>query len=230
MRRGFSLTFDYGTVERQKKKEVLKQKRQTLHLPRRLYHFLAGLVCFSLYQWVVDRQGALMLLVGLGGPFVLLDYARLKMPRLNTAALKLFGTLMRREELLRLSANTYYIFAMTLLVLVFPKPVALISILYLAAGDPLAAIVGTRWGRNPVVGGKSWEGTLANFAVSALATFLYGYFLMTLAPGTLVTLTLLGGAISAVSELVPLPLNDNLTFPVIAATLLMAADRVVHFL
>ncbi len=152
-------------MERQKKKEVLKQKRETLHLPRRSYHFLMGLICFSIYQWMVDRQGALMLIFGIGGPFALLDFLRLRIPKLNTAALKLFGSIMRREELLRITANTWYIFSLAILVLFFPKPIALLSILYLAAGDPIAAVIGTRWGRHPLLAGKSWEGTTANFIV-----------------------------------------------------------------
>ncbi len=216
-------------MERQKKKEVLSQKRETLHLPRRTYHFVMGLICFSIYQWFVDREGALMLIFGLGGPFALLDFLRLKIPKLNTAALKMFGSIMRREELLRITANTWYIFSLAILVFFFPKPVALLSILYLAAGDPLAAVVGTRWGRNPIVGGKSWEGTIANFAISAIATALYSFFILDLSGPSLLGLTFLGGFISAFSELMPLKVNDNLSFPVISALLLTLANQFFSF-
>ena len=216
-------------MERQKKKEVLKQKRETLHLPRRSYHFLMGLICFSIYQWMVDRQGALMLIFGIGGPFALLDFLRLRIPKLNTAALKLFGSIMRREELLRITANTWYIFSLAILVLFFPKPIALLSILYLAAGDPIAAVIGTRWGRHPLLAGKSWEGTTANFIVSAIATALYSFFILDLNGLALMGLTFLGGFISAISELVPLYVNDNLSFPVLAALLLSAANYFLNF-
>ncbi len=216
-------------MERLKKKEVLKQKRETLHLPRRCYHFVNGLICFSIYQWMVDRNGALMLIVGLGGSFAILDFLRLRIPKLNTAALKLFGSIMRREELLRITANTWFIFALFLLVVFFPKPIALLALLYLAAGDPLAAVIGTRWGRHPLVAGKTWEGTLANFIISAIATALYSFFILDLNGVALMVLTFLGGFISAVSELIPLPANDNLTFPLLAASLLTLANYFLAF-
>lgn len=216
-------------MERQKKKEVLKQKRETPHIARRVYHLLMGLLCFSLYAWALTRDQAIFLLVYLGIPFVLLDFLRLKIPSLNTAALKLFGTIMRREELLRFSANSYYIIALAILVVLFPKPVALLGILYLAAGDPVAAIVGSNFGRHPLVGGKSWEGTLANFAVCAAGTFVFAQWFLSLPVTTALTFAVVGGLISAIAEVVPLPVNDNLYFPVLSAVLLTGANRLFHF-
>ncbi len=217
-----------GAVERQKKKEVLQQKRQTLHLPRRFYHLMSGLGCFTLYAWFIDQRTAMLLLAFVGIPFIVMDFIRLRVPSLNTLALKLFGKIMRREELLRLSANSYYIMALTILVLCFPKPIALLGLLYLAAGDPIAAIVGSNWGRHPLLAGRTWEGSLANFGISALMTFLFALFFMHLTGPLALLLALVGGVISAVAEALPLPLNDNLTFPVIAACLLTMADRLLQ--
>ena len=216
-------------MERQKKKEVLKQKRETPHIARRVYHLLMGLFCFSLYAWFISREQAIQLLAGLGIPFVLLDLIRLKVPALNAAALKLFGTIMRREELLRFSANSYYIFALAILVVIFPKPIALLGILYLAVGDPVAAIVGSNFGRHPLIGGKSWEGTLANFAVCVAGTFLFAQLFLVLSLPTSLAFALVGGAISAVAEVIPLPVNDNLYFPVLSAVLLTGANYLFHF-
>ncbi len=216
-------------MERQKKKEVLKQKRETPHVARRVYHLVMGLACFSLYAWLIDRQQAIALLVYLGTPFVLLDYLRLKIPALNAATLKIFGTLMRREELLRLSANSYYVVALVILVVGFPKPIALLGILYLAAGDPVAAIIGSNFGRHPLFMGKSWEGTLANFAVCGVGTFLFAQFFLGLEMATSLPFALVGGAISAVAEVLPIPLNDNLYFPVLSAVMLTGANRLFHF-
>lgn len=216
-------------MERQQKKEVLKQKRETPHVARRVYHLLMGLACFSLYAWFIDRSQAIALLAYLGVPFVLLDFIRLKVPALNAATLKIFGKIMRREELLRFSANSYYIIALAILVVVFPKPIALLGILYLAAGDPVAAIIGSNFGRHPLVGGKSWEGTLANFAVCGVGTFLFSQFFLGMALPASLALAVIGGAISAVAEVLPIPMNDNLYFPVLSALMLTGANRIFHF-
>jgi len=92
---------------------------------------------------VIDRTLALWLLGTIGGTFVLLDLIRLRFPAANAIALRWFGGLMRREELKSVSGNSFFVLGLVLITAVFPKPIVLLSALYLALGDPWAAIVGT---------------------------------------------------------------------------------------
>lgn len=208
---------------RQLKLSVLGRERSLPHLERKFYHAVMGLFCFSLYAFVLTRVQALWTLALVGGSFVVMDLLRLRSKAVNELALKLFGKVMRREELKTLTGNTFYILGLFLIVLAFPSPVVLLSILYLALGDPTAAAIGTLYGRHKLVGKKSWEGAVANFAVSSCATLLVAVALFALPPHRAVLLALVGGLISVVAELCPLPVDDNFSIPVLSACLLSLA-------
>ncbi len=206
-------------VDRKLKWNVLKQHRTLPHGLRRLYHFLMGLACFSLYAWVIDRATASWLLLTIGGPLFLFDVLRLKSPLLKQWALRHFSPIMRRNELLGLTGNSFFILGLFVVVFFFSKPVALLSILLLAVGDPVAAFVGTRYGRTKMAGGKTLEGNLAGFFASALAGWAFALFYLGLSSGTL-KLAVIAGLASALAEGIPSPIDDNFTIPVLSGLLL----------
>ena len=111
-------------------------------------------------------------------------------------------------------------------ILFFPKPIVLLSVAFLALGDPVAAVVGTLYGRHKLIGKKSLEGALANFALSWLAVFFIAMFYFQLSPIKVLTLAWVGAFISMVAELLPLPVDDNFTIPVASALLLTLANAV----
>src|SRR5436305_1335117 len=83
---------------------ILGRDRSLPHLGRKFYHMLMGVICFSLYAFVLTREEALLALLLVGGTWVLFDIVRLQVPPLNHMALRVFGKVMRREELSRISA------------------------------------------------------------------------------------------------------------------------------
>ncbi len=203
---------------------VLKQHRSLPHALRRLYHLLMGLACFAMYAWVIDRQTACWAIVAIGGPFFLLDVLRLQSPWLRKLALRYFGPLMRRNELLGLTGNSFFILGLFFVVFFFTKPIALLSILFLAVGDPVAAWVGTRYGRTKLIQGKSLEGAAANFALSAVVSGIFGVMYLQMSTHAWL-LALVGGAASAIAELIPFPGDDNFSVPVIAGIQLSLIDH-----
>jgi dolichol kinase len=205
---------------RQLKLAVLGRERSLPHFERKFYHAVMGLFCFSLYAFVLNREQALMILGGVGAVWIALDLGRLRFAGINELALKFFGKVMRREELKSVTGNTFYILGLFLIVLVFPFKVVALSVLFLALGDPTAAMVGSLYGRHKLIGKKSWEGALANFAVSSLATLLVALLLFSLPPHRAIVLALVGGLVSMIAELCPLPVDDNFSIPVISASLL----------
>jgi uncharacterized protein (TIGR00297 family) len=97
-------------------------------------------------------------------------------------------------------------------------PLFLASVLILAVGDALAALIGARWGRHPYAVGNHWrsvEGSAALYAVSALAATLV------LGPRGL-AVGLLLGAVVATAEALSLYGLDNVLVPVTAAVTLRA--------
>jgi len=196
------------------KRSVLGVGRSTPHLGRKFYHFAMGIFCVALYAFFLTKKQALMVLGSVGGVFVILDFFRLRNPRLNTFILKYFGKIMRREELKSISGNSFYILGLLVLVIFFPKPVVLLSALYLAIGDPIAAVVGTQWGKTKLTSRKTWEGALANFFATAVTSFCFGLWFLNWDIPQALGLALLGGSISTLVELIPLPVDDNFTIPV----------------
>ncbi len=208
--------------------QVLEQHRHYPHLERKLYHLVNGLICFGLYAFVLTRAQSLLVLGSIGGLWFLVDTLRFRSPVVNRMALRVFGRLMRREELRSLTGNSYFILGLFIVACVFPRPIVCLSVLYLALGDPIAAIVGTRWGKHRVWNKKSVEGMTANFLVTALASWLCGAFL--LASPNPWLLALVGGVCSVIAEAIPLGVDDNLSIPVVSATLLLAASHYLPLL
>jgi diacylglycerol kinase (CTP) len=207
--------------------EVLGRHRSVPHLERKFYHFLMGMFCFSVYAFFAEKWTALMLLALIGGPLVVLDLLRLKNPEMNEVALRLFGKVMRREELRSVSGNSFFVLGLMTIVALFSKPVVLLSVLYLAIGDPIAAVIGSLYGRHKLIGKKSVEGALANLLCTSLATFLMGIFYFRLSAERSIVLAIVGGLTSVFAELLPAPIDDNFTIPVASALVLSVVSTLM---
>lgn len=79
-----------------------------------------------------------------------------------------FGSLLREHEKMKPTGAFYVSLAAFLAALLFSKPVAVTALGIMLVSDSMAALVGKRWGKTPLIAGKSLEGSLA-FFISALA-------------------------------------------------------------
>ncbi len=207
----------------------MRRDRSLPHLSRKIYHCMMGLLCFSLYAFFLSRAQAIFTVCLIGGSFVLLDAGRFVVPQWKGMAVTLFGSLMRKEELHRLTANSYFVLGVLLTLLFFPKPIVLMSILFLAVGDPIAAIFGSLHGRTYLVGRKSLEGSLANFMACSLVSLLVGVFYFGISADLAPLFALTCGLIAAVAELLPSNFDDNLMIPTTSATLLTVVNHFASF-
>ena len=225
-----ALSLTSAAEARALRRHVLHIGRSTPHLGRKFYHFLNGVLCVGLYAFVLNREEALILLSSVGGVFMLLDLIRLRSPRLNALTLKYFGKIMRREELRSVSGNSFYILGLLTLVAFFPKPIVLLSTLFLAVGDPIAAVVGTHWGKIKITQRKTLEGALANLCATGLISFVFGWGFLNVSLIQSLMLAVVGGVISTLVELIPSPIDDNFTLPVGSALLLTALSSFFPFI
>ncbi len=83
-----------------------------------------------------------------------------------------FGRVLREEEKPTLMGSTYFLFSTILTVLLFPKPIAIASLLILILSDTAAALVGKGIGRISLFG-KTLEGSLAFFLTSLAIVWLF---------------------------------------------------------
>lgn len=188
---------------------------------RKLWHVGMMILMAYLYAFVYpERETALLLITLIGGPVVLIDILRLKWRPLNRIVTSLFAPFMRKRELGTVSSMAYFVLAFFLVVALFPKPVAILSILCLALGDAAACIVGLRFGTESVIKGKSIQGSLACFVVCSILIFvvltLYG-----VTTDALPYISVAGGLAATFAELFATKkIDDNLTIPLATATVI----------
>jgi len=123
-----------------------------------------------------------------------------------------FGRVLREEEKQNLMGSTYFLFSSLLTILLFPKPIAITSLLILILSDTAAALVGKWIGKVPVFG-KTFEGTMAFFLSSLVIVWIYPCLDRFSA-----TLAALGATLV---EILPMKVDDNLTIPIVAGAIML---------
>lgn len=197
----------------------IKQVASDFHWLRRIWHFAGVMAMVGLYVVLNERQ-ALNLALMVSGTLITLDLVRLFIPALNKKLIVIFGPFLRAHETHHLTAATYMLIGVTVVVALYPKEVVLLSLLMLGFADPLAAVVGIRYGKDRLIGKKSLQGSFAAFVICALLSLFYFLFYHLFAE-RLLLVSLLGGFVGALSELIPVfKLDDNLTFPILSSSLL----------
>ena len=195
--------------------------RNDLHLARKAWHMFMGVMITAIYLSGMKVGTASIILGSVLGFDLVMEMARLRVPAFNAKIVRLWGPFIRSCEVNRISGIPYYLAATLLSIAIFPKPVAVLSILYLACGDPIASLFGILFGHKSVrlANGKSLIGTLAGVLTCVAVTFA---FLSSLSVSgmQLAVLTVVGGIAGGTAELVPLDMDDNFTIPVISGFVL----------
>lgn len=199
--------------------------RSDLHLARKSWHLLMGLTIAAVfYLSGMSRTTAVILLGSILGFDLFMETARLRIPSLNEKIMRVWGPFMRSCEVNRLSGIPYYISAAVLAIAIFPKPIAVLSIMYLACGDPIASLFGIMYGsKGPrLTNGKSLIGTAAG-VIACMAVTLIFLSTQPVSFSTLLTLTVIGGLAGGLAELLPLEVDDNFSIPVVSGFVLWLA-------
>jgi len=123
-----------------------------------------------------------------------------------------FRRVLREEEKFTFMGSTYFIFSTILTILLFPKSIAIVSLLILILSDTAAAIIGKWIGRVRIFG-KTLEGSMAFLITSLLIVWIYPN--LNRSSGSLAAL----GA--TLIELLPIKVNDNLTIPLVAGAIMV---------
>jgi dolichol kinase len=178
--------------------------------PRKLFHLIAGssiplaVLCLptELIEWMLIVASIAV---------VLLEAGRGLLPRVNDFALR-WLPFFKPSERFAVTGSTFLVLGATAAMFAFDKEIVVLALLFLAVGDPLAAIVGSRDHRLRIFG-KSVAGTAAFVGGAVAAGFLIG-----LHPDIPRAWWLVPGAFTAaIVELAPLPFDDNLSVPLAAA-------------
>jgi diacylglycerol kinase (CTP) len=188
--------------------------RHDLQLGRRLFHLLNGVLTATAYALLFTHEQVVHIFGTIACVVYVVDRVRIAYPDAVAQGAPWVNRLfVRAEEQVHESAMIPYVMAVLLTVLTVPKRAALVGIYTLAVADPLAAIVGIRFGRRRIARNRSLEGSLMFFTATLLIAALvlgWGTDVPTLAlvwaSGTI-------GLAGAVCEVLPLRIDDNLTIP-----------------
>ena len=174
---------------------------------------LAGLTIPVIYLFL-DKPTMLILVGLLTGFAFAVELAKWCSQRFAAFFFRILTPLLRSHERKgAITGATYYLVSAFLCILFFAKVLAIVCIFFMALGDTAAALVGKKWGRTKLLGRKSLEGSTACFIVCVTIA------LVKLNP----TIAIIGALVATLVELIPFPIDDNLTVPLISGA-------VMHFL
>jgi dolichol kinase len=178
--------------------------------PRRLFHFLAGSFVPACILFLPETFVEWLLIVGiiiaLG-----IEIGRAFLPDLNEMVISKFPIFKDAERDV-VTGGTFLVIAAAVAYFAFEKEIVVLALFFLSVGDPLAALVG-RWDRKFRAFGKSAIGTLA-FAIGATIAGL----VVSIHPDIPWEWWIIPGAIvAAVIEIIPFPVDDNITIPLATA-------------
>src|SRR4030067_2919778 len=142
-----------------------------VEITRKIVH-LATLVVPVGYS-LTSEETVLIFLVPFFICFLSVDLLRHFLPGLASLFRKyFFGRVLREEGGEPFMGSTYFLFSTILTILLFPKPIAISSLLILILADTAAALVGKGIGRVRILG-KTVEGSTAFFFSALLIVWLY---------------------------------------------------------
>ena len=193
------------------------------NLRRHLWHSCGGMALPVVYLLLDKPSWMAGFACGLAALAVCLETARLRSPSLNALFLEKIPIAVKEKEQSSFTGSTYFLLGSALTILLFPKPLAVLAVSYLAVGDASAVVVGRSIGKHKILGGtKSLEGSVGCFLACAAVGLLLGWGWLEVS----VAIILVGALATTVVELFNWGVDDNVLIPPVAAAVMWAVQVV----
>jgi dolichol kinase len=185
---------------------------------RNVFHVTSATVALLLIELVPEPSWLLGIAVAWAAFAWSCELARRTSPRVNELLMKVFSKVAHPHETKRVNSATWYATALVLLAATQSTALCVAGVVVLGVGDPMAALVGRRFGRTKLMHGRSLEGTLAFALSAAAATFIVlALFHPAMGLGFALAAGATAAVFGAVAELVSLRVDDNFSIPLSAA-------------
>ncbi len=184
------------------------------------FHVSSALGALLLLEVFLSRTGTLWATGAFAAYCWVMETGRAFSKRWNDRLMRVrfFQLIIHPHEHHHVNSATWYGTALVILALVSPPFASAAALAVLGIGDPAAGLVGRRWGRRPLAGGRTVEGTLAFAAFGTLASFaVLSLWHGAAAWPLLLLISAAAGAAGAVAEAVSVRIDDNLSVPLAAA-------------
>ncbi len=188
---------------------------------RNVFHVFNGLWALVMLHHVLGPRTLLPITALMTATFWASEILRRRSPRFAALFQRSTRRIAHPHEAHRVNSATWYATALLGLVLMGDLAAATVAVLVLGFADPAAALVGRRFGRVPLVNGRTLEGTLTFAAVGGAAG---AAGLAIYAPALPVLPLALAGAVAgALAELLSRRVDDNLSVPLAVGVAVVAA-------
>ena len=183
---------------------------------RKLIHLSNLTIPISYYYVFQDKRFFLLCLFFFVLIFLAIDLYREKNKYIKIFFNLFFNRMMRKHELDgALTGASWVMISAFITILIFPKNIAILSLIFMSIGDTAAGLVGRRVGKLKI-GEKTVEGFVFGFLACALIS--YNYKLVPF------TVSIYGALVGMIFEVLPLPLDDNLKIPLSSASIMYVIE------
>ena len=181
---------------------------------RKFIH-LSNMIIPISYLFLFDQKIYLIyILFFLSILFVVIDLCRNRFFVLRKFFKYFFNDMMRKHELNGdLTGASWVMIASFLTVLLFPKYIAILALIFMSIGDTVAGLIGQRFGKFNI-GKKTWEGFFAGLFACLVVTYFYNYLPL--------SISIVGAIIAMIFEIIPIGIDDNLKIPISSASVMLA--------
>jgi dolichol kinase len=184
---------------------------------RNVLHITSGFVALAVIQTLPGPRWVMAVATTFFLYAWATEWSRRRWPAWNRRVMAFYGPVAHAHEWHRVNSATWYCTALFLLSLTGSALACSTAVLVLGVGDPVAAIIGRRWGSWKLLHGRSAQGSAAFTVSSGLVVLL---MLLSLAPslGLLASVGVAFGASAAgmLAELLSRRVDDNLTIPLVS--------------
>lgn len=171
---------------------------------------LSSLVIPVLYWYIVRSQKtASIIIVFFTLLFILFEYLRFKSKAIKLFFSLFFNKMLKDHELKgKLTGASWLMISSSMVIMLFSKEVAVISLVFLSIGDTVAGLFGRNYGKIRI-GNKTLEGFIAGFFSCLIISIFYKPLQFSIAAS--------GAFFGMLFETLPLPFDDNLKIPIASA-------------
>ena len=105
--------------------------------------------------------------------FLIVEFLRFRYKYWQDLFVKVVGPMLKGKELNKMHGSVPYILALCIVVGFFPREIAILCVLFLSFGDPVAAYIGGKFGTIRFYNGKSLQGTLGGIAGAFISGLIF---------------------------------------------------------
>ena len=178
------------------------------------------MIPFTYLFYLESRFEALRILIPLTLFTIIIEYLRIRSSMIKKIFDNYLFSMLRIHELDgRYTGASWIFISSALTIAIFPKEIAVLSLVYMSLGDTVAGLVGRKFGRI-----KFYNKTIEGFLAGLIVCLISGYLIQLSLPLVVV----FSGAFAAMFiELLPLSIDDNFSVPLFAGTIMAIASTVI---